>query len=214
MRSCLRHPLPPPSPSPRLRSRPCYATAMRSCLRVGPGLRYRMRLNSAMPVSSQATASPSMMHDPTRIRAKLRRSGEEERWLLTTAALAVLRLRSIGPIQTPQLCSSTVNRFPKDIFLSRDKHRMATRVIKLREAEEPAPKMVQEVLSQSKRPEVGRFLLQVDRQTKGSYATAEAAEKAGMVIKKGHPIVRVSVYDSVETANKIIELPAGSPPTS
>ncbi len=35
-------------------------------------------------------------------------------------------------------------------FLSRDKHRMATRVIKLREAEEPAPKMVQEVLSQSK----------------------------------------------------------------
>ena len=88
---------------------------------------------------------------------------------------------------------------------------MATRVIKLREAEEPAPEMVQEVLSQSKRPEVGRFLLQVDRQTKRSYATAGAAEKAGMVIKKGHP---VSVYDSVETANKIIELPAGSPPTS
>ena len=121
---------------------------------------------------------------------------------------------SIGPMQTPQLCCSIVNHFPKDIFLSRDKRRMATRVIKLREAEEPAPKMVQEVLSQSKRPEVGRFLLQVDRQTKRSYATAEAAEKAGMVIKKGHPIVRVSVYDSVETANKIIELPAGSPPTS
>ena len=63
-------------------------------------------------------------------------------------------------------------------------------------------------------PEVGRFLLQVDRQTKRSYETAEAAETAGMVIKKGHPIVRVSVYDSVETANKIIELPAGSSPTS
>jgi len=78
---------------------------------------------------------------------------------------------------------------------------MATRVIKLREAEEPAPETVQEVLSQSKRPEVGRFLLQVDRQTKRSFATAEAAETAGMVIKKGHPIVRVSVYDSVETAN-------------
>jgi hypothetical protein len=89
-----------------------------------------------------------------------------------------------------------------------------TRVIKLREAEQPAPEMGQEVLSQSKRPEVGRFLLQVDRQTKQSYATAEAAEMAGMVIKKGHPIVRVSVYDSVETANKIIELPAGSSPTS
>src|SRR4051812_10152420 len=59
--------------------------------------------------------------------------------------LAVLRLRSIGPIQTLQLCSSTVNRFSKNMFLSRNKHRMATRVIKLREAEEPAPKMVQEV---------------------------------------------------------------------
>ena len=33
---------------------------------------------------------------------------------------------------------------------------MAKRVIKLREGEEPAPEMVQEVLSQSKRPEVGR----------------------------------------------------------
>ena len=86
---------------------------------------------------------------------------------------------------------------------------MATRVIKLREAEEPAPKMVQEVLSQSKRPEVGRFLLQVDRQTKGSYATAEAAEKAGMVIKKGHPIVRVFVYDSVETKTKSLSCPQG-----
>ena len=34
---------------------------------------------------------------------------------------------------------------------------MATRVIKLREAEQPAPEMGQEVLSQSKRPEVGQF---------------------------------------------------------
>ena len=82
---------------------------------------------------------------------------------------------------------------------------MAPRVVK-----EPALQMVQEVLSQSKRPAVGRFLLQVDRQTKRSYETAEAAETAGMVIKKGHPIVRVSVYDSVETANKILELPEGS----
>ena len=82
---------------------------------------------------------------------------------------------------------------------------MAPRVVK-----EPALQMVQEVLSQSKRPAVGRFLLQVDRQTKRSYETAEAAETAGMVIKKGHRIVRVSVYDSGETANKILELPEGS----
>ena len=79
---------------------------------------------------------------------------------------------------------------------------MATRVIKLREAEEPAPETVQEVLSQSKRPEVGRFLLQVDRQTKRSFATAEAAETAGMVIKKGHPIVRVSCMTALKQQTK------------
>jgi hypothetical protein len=49
--------------------------------------------------------------------------------------------------------------------------------------------------------------LQVDRQTKGSYATYEAAEKVGLVIKKEHPILQVAVYDGVESVNKIIELP-------
>lgn len=67
-----------------------------------------------------------------------------------------------------------------------------------------------ERLSQRKRPEIGRFLLQVDRQTKGSYPTAEAAGIAGLAIKKSYPIVRVSVYDSVETMNTTIELPASS----
>jgi hypothetical protein len=31
------------------------------------------------------------------------------------------------------------------------------------------------------------------RQTKASYATYEAAEQAALVIKKGHPIVRVAI---------------------
>ena len=59
-----------------------------------------------------------------------------------------------------------------------------------------------ELSPQDKRPEVGRYLLQVDRQTKGSYGTAKAAEAAGQV--------QVSVYDSVDTANKLIDLPVGS----
>ena len=58
-----------------------------------------------------------------------------------------------------------------------------------------------------RKPEGGRFRLQVDRQTKGSYATYEAAEKAGLVIKKEHPILQVAVYDGVESVNKIIESP-------
>src|SRR6516162_5175979 len=57
---------------------------------------------------------------------------------------------------------------------------------------------VQELLTQRKRPDSGRFRLQVDRQTKGSYATYEAAEAAGMAIKKDYPMLQVAVYDSVE----------------
>ena len=66
---------------------------------------------------------------------------------------------------------------------------------------------VPERVTQRKPAERGRFRLQVDRQTKGSYATYEAAEKAGLVIKKEHPILQVAVYDGVESVNKIIELP-------
>jgi hypothetical protein len=60
---------------------------------------------------------------------------------------------------------------------------------------------------QGKRPEVGQFHLQVDRQTKAAFVTYEAAELAGLAIKQGHPIVRVAVYDVEAGINKIIELP-------
>jgi hypothetical protein len=69
--------------------------------------------------------------------------------------------------------------------------------------EEPA----QEPIGQRKRPEAGPFCLQVDRQTKASYATYEAAEQAALAIKKGHPVVRVAIYDTVHSVNKVIELP-------
>ena len=60
--------------------------------------------------------------------------------------------------------------------------------------------------SQHKETE-GRFRLQVDRQTKATYATLEAAEAAGLAIKKSHPIVHVGVYDHLNGINKIIQLP-------
>jgi hypothetical protein len=62
-----------------------------------------------------------------------------------------------------------------------------------------------EVFSQRKRPERGRYLLQVDRQTKGSYTTSEAAQSAALVIKTAHPIVQVSIYDSVDNSNTLVE---------
>ena len=66
---------------------------------------------------------------------------------------------------------------------------------------------VPEPVTQRKRVDGGRFGLQVNRQTKASYATNEAAEKAGLGIKKEHPMLQVAVYDGVEGVNKIIELP-------
>jgi len=65
----------------------------------------------------------------------------------------------------------------------------------------------QDLFTQRKRPELGRFLLQVDRQTKGSYQDSEAAEEAGLVIKTGHPILQIVVYDAVECLGKAVELP-------
>jgi len=86
---------------------------------------------------------------------------------------------------------------------------MAPRQIKM-PAKDDSEKEVEEVFSQRKQPERGRYLLQVDRQTKGSYATAEAARSAALAIKKGYPIVQVSVYDSVENTHTVLEAPAAS----
>ena len=67
-----------------------------------------------------------------------------------------------------------------------------------------------EAPSQRQRPESGRYLLQVDRQTKGSYPTAETARSAALVIKKGYPVVQVSVYDRVGNTSTLVELPVAS----
>jgi hypothetical protein len=69
--------------------------------------------------------------------------------------------------------------------------------------EEPAP----EFFGQRKKPENGQFRLQVDRQTKASYATREAAEQAALAIKKTYPILQVVVHDAAEGVHKTIELP-------
>jgi len=86
---------------------------------------------------------------------------------------------------------------------------MASRQIKM-PVKNGSEKEVDEAPSQRKRPETGRYLLQVDRQTKGSYPTSEAAQTAALIIKTGYPIVQVSVYDSVEYTHTVVELPAAS----
>lgn len=91
---------------------------------------------------------------------------------------------------------------------------MASRQIKMPVKEKESPeekKDADDVFSQRKRPERGRYLLQVDRQTKGSYAASEAAHAAALAIKTAYPIIQVSVYDSVDNTSAIVEVPAAAP---
>jgi len=86
---------------------------------------------------------------------------------------------------------------------------VAPRQIKM-PAKENSDKEAEEVVSQRRRPESGRYFLQVDKQTKGSYKTSEAAESAALEIKKAYPIVQVSIYDSVDNSARLVELPGTS----
>jgi hypothetical protein len=79
---------------------------------------------------------------------------------------------------------------------------MAVRLTRKNEPDDPK----QPAPSQHKQAE-GRFRLRVDRQTKATYATLEAAEAAGLAIKKSHPIVQVAVYDHLEDIDNIIQTP-------
>jgi hypothetical protein len=54
------------------------------------------------------------------------------------------------------------------------------------------------------RPTQERYLLQVDRQTKRSFADVEEATKAGQAVKKAYPMVMVSIYDTAESQSTAI----------
>jgi hypothetical protein len=75
-------------------------------------------------------------------------------------------------------------------------------------AESADAELTFEPQSQKRRPEAGRYRLQVDRQTKSSYDTFEAAQAQGMIIKKRFAQVQVAIYDTQASANTILELPA------
>ena len=72
-----------------------------------------------------------------------------------------------------------------------------------KDAEEDNGKMP----SQRKRPESGRYLLLVDRQTKSSFQTFDAAHLAGLGIKKTNPILQVTIYDSVDYSATLVDAP-------
>ena len=67
--------------------------------------------------------------------------------------------------------------------------------------------LIEERVGEQQQPERGQFRLQVDRQTKRSYATCEAAAQVGMAIKSNYPLLQVAVYDRLASVETIIELP-------
>ena len=54
----------------------------------------------------------------------------------------------------------------------------------------------------------GRFVLQVDRQTKESFQTREDAHKAGMALKRAFPILHVGVLDVEAGQSEVIVPPS------
>jgi len=76
---------------------------------------------------------------------------------------------------------------------------MATMTIPKKDTEESLP-----AAKGQKRETLERYRLQVDRQTKASFATQPAAEKAGTAIKKAHPKVQVTIYDSEESTTTVL----------
>jgi hypothetical protein len=55
------------------------------------------------------------------------------------------------------------------------------------------------------KPALERYWLQVDRQTKSSYPTLEAAQAVGKAIKKSHPKLQVGIFDSEKSQQTLVE---------
>jgi hypothetical protein len=72
---------------------------------------------------------------------------------------------------------------------------------------------VEEARSEQSQPGTERYLLQIDRQTKRSFKTPEAARSAAMEIKARFPALQVSIYDDVSKSRTVVEALA-SPPRS
>ena len=50
-----------------------------------------------------------------------------------------------------------------------------------------------------------RYLLQIDRQSKRSFKTPEAARLAAMEIKSRFPTLQVSIYDTVSRSRTVVD---------
>jgi hypothetical protein len=73
----------------------------------------------------------------------------------------------------------------------------AKNVVKRGKAEDEQPKQ--------SRPENERYLLQIDRQSKRSFETPEAARSAALEMKSRFPTLQVSIYDTVSRSRTVVD---------
>ena len=59
-----------------------------------------------------------------------------------------------------------------------------------------------------------RYLLQIDRQTKRSFKTPEAARSTALEIKARFPALQVSIYDNVSSLRTIVDVSQSSSRTT
>jgi hypothetical protein len=64
---------------------------------------------------------------------------------------------------------------------------------------------VEEARSEQSQPGTERYLLQIDRQTKRSFKTPEAARSAAMEIKARFATLQVSIYDDVSKSRTVVD---------
>ena len=76
------------------------------------------------------------------------------------------------------------------------------KAVRTEQTDEARPKQEQ--------PETDRYLLQVDRQTKRSFKTAEAARSAALEIKTRFPALQVSIYDGSSKSRTAVEFPGSA----
>ena len=72
------------------------------------------------------------------------------------------------------------------------------------------PEQTEEQPLQHQQPETERYQLQIDRQTKRSFKTSEAALSAALKIKSRFPALQVSIYDGVTTSRTMVDVPKSS----
>ncbi len=58
-----------------------------------------------------------------------------------------------------------------------------------------------------RQPDTERYLLQIDRRTKRSFKTPEAARSMALEIKGRFPALQVAIYDNVTNSRSVVEVP-------